>query len=55
MRTQEIFRSQPRIEGIGDGDFRLGILIPEPLGIQGLYAEKQDKDKNESFHVVSYL
>ena len=55
MRIQEIFRSQPRIEGVGEGYFRLGILIPEPLGIQGLYAKKQDKEKNDSFHSVSYL
>ena len=55
MRIQEIFRRHPRIEGIGERDFRLGIPVPRPLGIEGLHAQKQDQKKNESFHIASYL
>ncbi len=55
MRIQEIFRRHPRIEGIGERDFRLGIPVPKTLGIEGLHAQEQDQKKNESFHIAFYL
>ncbi len=55
MRIQEIFRSHPRIEGIGEREFRLGVMIPEPLGIQGLHTKQQDQQDSKSFHIACYL